>query len=179
MEDPFVRMMEPVVAGLREAVEENPAFELVAGGILYQERYTLAMGVACRRTEGQFRDLTLELRCGHTRLPDGRGWIGGNVRWERDPWFGRKVFEMFAEEAEYEGEPPPALFAERLAALEQAMRLAVKRGSPPGLTHRVVIMESEPGWGVRVDEVIEFASRDEARRYAGRTPDAHLEGEGP
>lgn len=179
MEDPFVQVMEPVVAGLRAAVEENPAFELVESGILYQERYTLAMGVACRRTEGQFRDLTLELRCARTHLPEGRGWIGGNVRWERDPWSGRKVFEMFAEEVNYEGEPPVALFAERLAALEQAMRLALARGSPPGLTHRVLIMESEPGWGVRVDEVIEFASRDEARRYAGRMPDAHLEGEGP
>lgn len=171
--------MEPVVAGLREAVEENPAFELVESGILYQERYTLAMGVACRRTEGQFRELTLELRCARTHFPDGRGWIGGNVRWFREPFSGRKVFEMFAEEVEYEGKPPPALVAERLAALEQAIRLALKRGSPPGLLHRVLIMESEPGWGLRIDEVIEFASRDEARRYASRIPDAHLEGEGP
>lgn len=179
MADPFVQVMEPVVAGLREAVEEHPAFELVASGVLHQERYTLAMGVTCRRTEGQFRDLTLELRCGRTHLPEGRGWMGGNVRWEQDPWSGRKVYEMFAEEVNYEGEPPLALFGERLAALEQAMRLALKRESPPGLTHRVWIMESEPGWGVRVDEVIEFASRDEARRYASRMPDAHLQEEDP
>lgn len=179
MQDPFVQVMEPVVAGLREAVEANPAFELVASGVLYQERYTLAMGVACRRTEGQFRDLTLELRCARTDLPEGRGWIGGNVRWERDRRPERTVYEMRAEEVHYEGEPPIAPFAERLAALEQAMRLALKRGSPPGLVHRVLIMESEPGWGVRIDEVIEFASRDEARRYASRMPDAHLEGEGP
>lgn len=178
MEDPFVQVMEPVVAGLRAAVEENPAFELVESGILYQELYTLAMGVACRRTEGQFRDLTLELRCARTHLPEGRGWMGGNVRWERDPWSGRKVFEMFADEVKYEGEPPLDRFAERLVALEQTMRLALKRGSPPGLLHRVFIMESEPGWGLRIDEVLEFASRDEARRYASRMPDAHLEGEG-
>ena len=176
MEDPFEQAMEPVVARLREAVEENPAFEVVASGILYQERYTLAMGVECRRTEGQFRELTLELRCGRTHLPDGRGWIGGNVWWHRDRRPERTVYEMRAEDVHYEGEPPLALFAERLAALEQAMRLALKRGAPPGLTHRVLIMDSEPGWGVRLDEVIEFASRDEARRYADKTPDAHLEG---
>lgn len=170
-------MMEPVIARLCETVEENPAFELVESGVRYQERYTLAMGVACRRTEGQFCDLTLELRCGRTHLPDGRGWIGGNVQWFRSPWAGRKVFEMFAEEVQYEGEMPVARFANTLAAIEQAMRLALKRESPPSLTHRVFIMESEAGWGLRIDEVIEFASREEARRYAARTPDAELEGE--
>lgn len=99
------------------------------------------------------------------------------MQWYQAPWSGRKVYEMFAEQVDYEGEPPLARFAERLAALEQAMRLALMRGSPPGWTHRVLMMESEAGWGLRVDEVIEFASRDEARRYARRTPDAHLEGE--
>lgn len=178
MENPFVAVMEPSVARLREAVEENPSFEVGDSGVLYQERYTLAMGVACRRREGPFQDLTLELRYGRTHLPDGRGWIGGNVRWFRYPRPERTVYEMRAEDVHYEGEPSLAPIAERIAALEHAMRLALKRGGPPGLTYRVWIMESEPGWGVRVDEVIEFASFDEARRYASETPDAHLEGEG-
>ncbi len=77
MEDPFVAVMDPVVTCLRTAVEEISAFEVVDSGVLYRERFTLAMGVACRRREGQLHDLTLELRCSRTHLPDGRGWMAG------------------------------------------------------------------------------------------------------
>lgn len=179
MEDPFVAVMERAVDRLRASVEAHSAFELAASGELHQERHTRVLGVACRPREGQFRDLTLELRCWRTHLPDGRGWMGGLVEWHRRSRPERTVYEMRPPEVRYEGEPPLAPFAEQLGALEEAMRAALLRGSPPGLTYRVLIMESEPGWGVRIDEVIEFVSYDEARRYAGEMPDAHLEGSGP
>lgn len=46
------------------------------------------------------------------------------------------------------------------------MRRALARGAPPGATTRVFIVESEAGWGRRIDEEVEFTSREEAERYA-------------
>lgn len=46
------------------------------------------------------------------------------------------------------------------------MRTAPVRRGPPGRTVKVYIVESEAGWGRRIDEEGEFMTRKEAVRYA-------------
>jgi hypothetical protein len=167
---PFVAAVEPVVERLRRAVEESPAFTLLACGVADQNPIGLSLAVECRRAEGQFRDLKLSFRC-WVHLP-GEGFGGtldALVDWHRPPGGGRRertVYEARAEEVRYTGLPPVGALLEQLPRLEEAMRVALKRGGPPGRTVRVFLMESEAGWGRRLDEEVEFLTREEAVRYA-------------
>jgi hypothetical protein len=45
------------------------------------------------------------------------------------------------------------------------MRTALARGGPAGRTFKVYLVESEAGWGRRIDEEVEFMTREEAVRY--------------
>lgn len=40
------------------------------------------------------------------------------------------------------------------------------RITPPGKVYRVDIVESERGWGQKIDETLYFDNEDEARNYA-------------
>ncbi|HEX2204541.1 MAG TPA: hypothetical protein VHG91_14615, partial [Longimicrobium sp.] len=128
------------------------------------------LGVECARTDGQHAGLTLSFRCGGGPPGEGfRGSFSANVMWRREPGGGRRertVFEARTREVKYTGPPPLDELLALLPPLEEAMRRALARGGPPGATAKVYIVESEADWGRRVDEEIEFTSREEAERYA-------------
>jgi hypothetical protein len=164
------RVVEPYLARLRAAVEANPAFRLIECGVFFRTRIGVAFGVECERADGTLPDLRLSFRCGADLPgPDYRGRLDAKVMWDRPPARGqreRTVYEAFGREIKYTGPPPLDALAEQLPGMEAAMRLALARGGPPGRTADVNLVESEADWGRRVDEVVEFASREDAERYA-------------
>jgi hypothetical protein len=166
--DPFVSAVEPVLTRLRAAVEENPDFTLVACGALGRGADgSLTFGVECERADGTFPGLRLAFRC--SRQPPGdefRGTLGALVLWHRPPPHERTVYEARRSEIRFAGPPPIDEFLPQLHRLEQVLRTALARRGPPGRTVKVYIVESEAGWGRRIDEAVEFITREEAVQYA-------------
>jgi hypothetical protein len=164
------RVVEPYLARLRAAVEGNPAFRLIECGVFFRTRIGVAFGVECERADGTLRDLRLSIRCSGS-LPgkDFPGTLRAMVTWHRPPGQGqreRTVYEALGREVRYTGAPPLDAIAAQLPGMESAMQLALARRGPPGRTADVHLVESEADWGRRIDEVVEFASREDAEGYA-------------
>ena len=167
--EPFISVVEPYVARLRRVVEENADFRLLACGESREGPIRLSLRVDCERADGLHPGLTLSFRCWMDTPGEGfRGTLNALVDWHRPAGPGRRertVYEARAMEIRYTGPPPLDALAEQLPRLEEAMRTALKRGGPPGRTVRVFLVESEAGWGRRIDEEVEFLTREEAERY--------------
>lgn len=166
--DPFVSAVEPFLTRLRAAVEESPDFRLTACGALGRGADgSLTFGVECERADGMFPGLRLALRC--WRQPPGpeyRGTLGALVFWYRPPPRERTVYEARRSEIRFNGPPPIDELLPQLHRLEQVMRTALARRGPAGRTFKVYIVESEADWGRRIDEEVEFMTREEAVQYA-------------
>ena len=107
----------------------------------------------------------------HRSLPgqDFPGALHAMVMWHRPPGQGqreRTVYEALGTEIKYTAPPSLDGIAEQFSGMEAAMRLALARGGPPGRTADVYLVESEADRGRRVDEGVEFASPEDAERYA-------------
>lgn len=167
---PVVAAIEACVARLRRAAGESQELTVAACGVLDGGPHHVVLGIECERSDGSLPGLALSFR--FQAMPPGEGYrgiLGGNVQWHRPPAAGRRertVFEARSREIRFTGPPPVAALLEQLPQLEQAMQAAMKRGRPPGATTRVFLVESEAGWGRRIDEEVEFATREEAERYA-------------
>lgn len=167
---PALVPVEPYLARLREAVERNPGFRLVECGVLYRDRIGVAVGVECEKADGTLPGLRLSFL--YSVSPPGKGF-GGTldawVVWRRPAGAGRRertVYEARAQEIRYTGPPPVDALLEQLPRLEAAMLAALQRGGPMGRTVKVYLVESEADWGRRVDEEVEFNTREEAERWA-------------
>jgi hypothetical protein len=167
---PALVPIEPYLARLREAVERNPGFRLVECGVLYRDRIGVAVGVECEKADGTLPDLKLTFRCSVSPPGKGfRGTLGAMVMWQRPPGQGRRertVYEARAQEIRYTGAPPIDELLAQLPWLEEAMLAALQRGGPMDRTVKVYLVESEADWGRRVDEEVEFNTREEAERWA-------------
>lgn len=166
--DPFVSAVEPFLRRLRAAVEENPDFGLVACGALGRGADgSLTFGIECERADGTLPGLRLSLRCGRQPPHETfRGTLSALVLWHRPPPRERTVYEARASEIRFEGPPPVDEFLPQLHRMEQVMRTALARGGPAGRTFKVYLVESESDWGRRIDEELEFMTREEAVSYA-------------
>jgi hypothetical protein len=166
--DPFVSAVEPFLRRLRAAVEENPDFSLVAFGALHRGADgSLSYGVECERADGTLPGLKLSFRCWHQPPHTTfKGTLGALVDWHRPPPRERTVYEAQASRIRFEGPPPIDEFLPQLHRLEQVMRTALARRGPAGRTFKVYLVESEADRGRRIDEEVEFMTREEAVRYA-------------
>jgi hypothetical protein len=177
---PTLVPIEPCLARLREAVERNPAFRLVECGVLYRDRIGVAVGVECEKADGTLPGLRLSIRCSVS--PPGKGFggrLGAMVMWRRPAragWRERTVYEARAREIRYTGPPPIDDLLAQLPRLEEAMLAALRRGGPMERTVKVYLVESEADWGRRVDEEVEFNTREEAERWAREYNEIHNSG---
>jgi hypothetical protein len=166
--DPFVSAVEPFLRRLRAAVEENPDFRLTACGALHRGADgSLTFGVECERADGTHPNLRLSFRC--WRQPPHelfKGTLSALVDWHRPPPRERTVYEARGSEIRFEGPPPMDEFLPQLHRMEQVMRTALARREPPARTVKVYIVESEADWGRRIDEEVEFMTREAAVQYA-------------
>ncbi|HEU0302804.1 MAG TPA: hypothetical protein VFR37_25305, partial [Longimicrobium sp.] len=86
--------------------------------------------------------------------------------WRRPPPRERTVYEARRREIRFEGPPPIEEFLPQLHQMEEVMRTALARGGPASRTFKVYLVESEADWGRRIDEELEFMTREEAVQYA-------------
>lgn len=166
--DPFVSAVEPFLRRLRAAVEEKPDFRLTACGALGRGADgSLTFGIECERADGTLPGLRLSFRCWrqppHVKF---KGTLNALVDWHRPPPRERTVYEARGSEIRFEGPPPMDEFLPQLHRLEEVMLTALARGGPAGRTFKVYIVESEADWGRRIDEEVEFMTREEAVKYA-------------
>jgi putative membrane protein len=164
----FAAAVEPYLARVRSAVEQNPAFTLVKRGEINRSAHALSLGIQCERTEGAFPELRLSFRCWLMLPgPGSEGILNANVDWHRPAVGGRgerTIYEALAEEVWYTGSPPIEALETQLSRLEEAMLLALKRGRPVEWTWKVYLVESEADWDGRIDEEVEFTTREDAER---------------